>query len=261
VIDVINFRLGKQDYQHDDRTLLMARFIQPDIRVPAKSDFDKNRTPIPVRMWGNDAWGDCVIAGEANQLLRLERIEQRRTLMLSDQEVIDRYKLLTGSASPGDAYDNGLVILEAMRNWRSSGFTVGNRTYTIAAYGELEPNNRAQLRMASYALHGIHLGISLPLAAQRMTHEGVWHYEGQTTPEFQPGSWGGHLVYSKAYDPDSLEILTWGRKVKVTNEFIEKYADEAWAVVDNFDSWRIKQTVDVTALQHTLSQITSKVDE
>lgn len=266
--DVTQLRLGKQDYKYDNRTLFMARFVLPDIRVPAKFDFDKGRSPFPVRMWGNDAWGDCVIAGEANHLLRMERVEQRRTILLNDQDVIERYKSLSGAASPGDGNDNGLVILSAMQNWHNFGWMTGgidrsgnHRNYSISAYGELEVNDRNQLRMASYALHGIHLGLMLPRAAQGMTSEGVWHYEGQSGPEWQPGSWGGHLVYSKAFDPESLEILTWGRKVKVTNEFVEKYADEAWAVVDNLDSWRVKQTIDVTKLTNELSQITSRVNQ
>lgn len=261
MIEVDQLRLGKQEYEHDALTLFMARFVLPDIRVPAKFDFDKGRTALPIRMWGNDAWGDCVIAGEANHLLRLERIEQRRTIPLHDDDVISRYKTLTGSASPGDANDNGLVILDTMRNWHHEGFATKTRNYTIAAYGELEPNDRAQLRMAIYALHGIHLGLALPRAAQAMTREGVWHYEGQSGPMWRPNSWGGHLVYSKAFDSNSLEILTWGEKIKVTNEFIEKYADEAWTVVDSFDSWRVKQTVNVEALLAKLRQISSKVDQ
>jgi hypothetical protein len=257
-----NVRLGKKEYVSDNRTLRLARFILSDVRVPVKFDFDKHKAPFPIRTWGNDTWGDCVIAGEANQLLRLERVEQRRTIPLLDSDVINRYKALTGSVSPEDANDSGLVILEAMRDWFHNGFPIAakSRNYSIAAYGELDLMDRAQLRMASYLLHGIHIGFSLPRAAQQMTNEGVWHYEGQTGPEWHPGSWGGHLVYSKAFDPDSHEILTWGMKVKVTNEFLEKYADEAWAVVDNFDSWRVKQTVDVDGLCKQLGQITSKVN-
>jgi hypothetical protein len=254
-------RLGKKEYQHDDRTLFMARYVLPDVRVPSNYDFDVHRSPVPLRVWGNDEWGNCVIAGEANHLLRMERVEQRRTLPVTDQDVIDRYKMLTGSQSPGDDKDEGLVILNAMQNWKNSGWTVQNRNYKIAAYGELEPADRDQLRMASYVLHGIHLGFWLPLAARQMTRERVWHYEGQTGPEWQPGSWGGHLVYSKAFTEDGYEILTWGSKVKVTNEFVAKYADEAWAVVDNLDSWKIKQTIDVAKLTESLSQISTKVNE
>jgi hypothetical protein len=251
-------RLGKQEHKFDERTLLMANYMLPDIRVPYRYNFDRGKTPLPLPMWGNDKWGDCVIAGEANHLLRLERIEQRRTVKLTEQIVVDRYKHLTGAQQPDDANDTGLVVLEAMRNWYHEGWTVNGRNYTIAAYGELEPGDRKQLRMGVYLLHGIHLGYWLPLSARKMTDEGVWDYQGQTGAEWQPGSWGGHLVYSKAFDEKGLEILTWGQKVKVTNAFIEKYCDEAWAVVDNFDSWRVRQTINVAALTNKLQLISSK---
>lgn len=254
-------RLGKAAYQHDDRTLMLARYVLPEIRVPAKHDFDKGRSPIPVRMWGNDAWGDCVIAGQANHILRNERVEQRRTVPLKDSHVIDRYKLLTGAQMAGDGQDNGLVVLQAMRDWRSNGFIVDKRNYNVSAFGELEPQDDKQLRAASYLLHGIHFGFWLPRAAQAMTDNGFWDYAGQSGGEWSPGSWGGHLVYAKKYDPESFSVLTWGREVKVSNSFIHKYCDEAWAVVDNFDSWKVKQTIDIEKLKNHLRDVGAKVND
>lgn len=246
-------RLGKDPHKHDARTLMLARFVLPEIHVPQSYDFDKGKTPLPLVPWGNDVWGDCVIAGEANHLLRLERIEQRRTVKLTTEIVVDRYKLLTGAKTPSDNNDTGLVVLDAMRDWRANGFQVSNRNYKIVAYGELEPNDRTQLRMASYVLHGIHFGFWLPNAAQRMNK--VWDWNGEVGAEWQPGSWGGHLVFSKKFNPDGHEILSWGEKIFVTNAFIERYCDEAWAVVDSLDNWRVKQTIDVPALIASLHQI------
>jgi hypothetical protein len=247
-------RLGKQGYVHDDLTLMLARFVLSEIRVPTQFDFDKGRAAFPMRMWGND-------------LLRLERVEQRRTIALYDEDCVAEYKRLTGSQQPEDANDTGLVVLDAMRDWRNNGMETDGRkgvrsarNYTIAAYGELEPQDHQQLKMAIYAMHGIHMGFWLPVAAQRMTSGGMWDYNGEAGGEWQPGSWGGHLVFSKAYDKTGVEILTWGQKVKVTWNFIDKYCDEAWAVVDSFDTWRTKQTIDVGALIKKLTEISSRVN-
>lgn len=253
-------KLGKQGHEHNDKTLMLARFFLPEIYYPSTFDFDKGRSPFPIRMWGNDDWGDCVIAGEANQLLRLERIEQRRTLPLGDQDAIDRYKALTGAHTPGDGRDNGLVVLQAMRNWHHSGWSVGGKLYGISAYGELEPNDPHQLRMACYSLHGIHFGFSLPLAARAMTSQKLWDYKGETGPEWEPGSWGGHLVFSKSYTKRGFRVLTWGHEILATDAFISRYCDEAWSVVDSLDSWQVKQTIDVVKLQERLGQISSKVN-
>jgi hypothetical protein len=119
---VESMKLGKQDYKHDPRTLKMAKFLSPDIHIPDVFNFDKGRAPFPDHMWGNDQYGDCVIAARANATLRIERVEQRRTLALVDDDAINTYKRLTGCNSPGDSNDTGLVMLDANRDWRSTGF-------------------------------------------------------------------------------------------------------------------------------------------
>lgn len=266
--EIHELKLGKLEHKHDDRTLMLAKYFLPDIRVPEIFDFDKRRAAFPLRMWGNAAYGDCVIADRCNAILRLERIEQRRTIALYDEDAISEYKKLTGCQQPGDENDTGLVILDAMREWKNDGLETDGRsgirsprTYKIAAYGELDPHDGRQLRTAAYLLHGIHFGFWLPAAAQSMTDNGVWDYNGETGPDWEPGSWGGHCVYSKAFDSTSMEVLTWAMKVKVTDNFIKKYCDECWAVVDSFDSWRTKQTIDVAKLTEQLHEITSKVDQ
>ncbi len=262
----MDFILGKKEYEHDERTLMLARYVLPEVHVPDKWDFDVGRHGIPLRMWGNDGYGDCVIAGQANHLLRLERIEQRATVPLSDDDVLARYKALTGCQRPGDALDTGLYVIDAMKNWRNSGWHLpparrrADHTYKIHAYGELDPGDPAQLRMASYLFHGIHLGFSLPLVARSMTDGGVWdYYKGETGPQWRPGSWGGHLVYSKAFDLTGLEILTWGKKIRVTDSFVEHYCDEAWALVDDLDKWRARQVIDVETLEAELRQVAHNV--
>lgn len=251
----MEFKLGKLDHKHDDRTLMMARFLAP-VRVPSIYDFDKGRRPFPWKVWKNDELGDCVIAGRANQQLRLERIEQRRTIGMRDVDVVNEYFRESGGQ------DSGLVMLDAQRSWRNEGWTVNGRNYKIAAYGEVEPQDFDQLRSGIYVLHGMQYGFSLPIAAQAMTHQGVWDYNGETGSEWQPGSWGGHCAYGKSYRRhDEFPVITWGREVVVTGNFIKKYCDEAWVVVDNLDPWSHSNTLDVKGLTAALHQISGKVDE
>lgn len=251
-------QLGKAQYVHDERSLMMAKFVLPAVHTPERFDFDHDRYPFANPMWGNDHYGDCVIATESAHILRLQRIESRRTPKVFSSDAIARYLKLTGGQ------DNGLEIIMAMRDWHNSGYDTAykNRNYKIAAYGELDPEDGLQLRTSCYLLHGIHFGFWLPTAAQAMTRNGIWDYQGQTGPEWQPGSWGGHCVYSKKFDPDSMSVLTWGREVQVSNSFIQKYADEAWAVVDSLDPWRKSDMIlDVSRLEKELAQITSKVNQ
>jgi len=244
-MDVENLKLGKQDHVHDDRTVMLAQYIEVPV-VPSVYDFDAKRAKFPNHMWGNDQYGDCVIAAQSNHLLRMERIEQRRTIKLTDEECVERYQLLTGCQSPGDGNDTGLVMLNAMGDWRLNGYKVRTHDYNIAAYGELEPNDDHQLRAAIYLLGGIHFGFALPLSAQAQTDKGFWDVtDGDGT---QPGSWGGHAVFSCKYDDTNIYVKTWEMEIRVTNAFVHKYADEVWGVVDDLDRWRKSDNLDVQAL-------------
>lgn len=257
-------KLGKKGYKHDDRTLKLAEFFKlPDLRLPAAFDFDTGRKTIPNRMWGNDQYGDCVIAGESNQLLRLERVEAWTTIPLTDNDAITRYKSLTGCRQPGDQNDTGLVILDSLHNWRNVGYLTyyKGHNFQIDAYGELDPNDHDQIKFAIYLLHGVQWGIALPVAAQAMIRDGKLDYNGETGPDWEPGSWGGHCVYSKAYTENGVKILTWDMEIEMTWNFIHKFVDEAWGVVDSLDSWRKTGHLDVQAMEAKLNEITTKVDQ
>jgi hypothetical protein len=252
--DSARAKLGKLPYHPDERTFFLSNYIREEIHVPGAFNFDRHRRPLPHRSWGNGLWNNSVIASQANQLLRFERIEQRQTIVLADSDAISRYKQFTGSVAPEDTRDTGTTVLDVFRNWRNQGWTLTTKAgveknYKIDAYGELEPNDQAGLRAACYTMHGIHIGFWLPLAAIDMAYEGYWRVRGESGPQWEPGTWGGLLAYARAYDPDGFEILAWGTPIWVSNQFIERYADEVWAVVASFMDWRASQAIDVPAIQ------------
>jgi hypothetical protein len=251
-------KLGKQEYKEDSRTVKMAKFIDMTLKAPLKFDFDKGRKPFPARVWGNDAYGDCVFAAQMNELLRVERIETRKTLPAQDQDVIHMYQTLTGCRAPSDENDNGYVMLDAFDNWRKNGWTLAgaeSKHYTIDAYGELQVSDPHQLRLGCFLLHGVQFGFRLPRTAQQQTGQGYWDVVENAGSAGNPGSWGGHAVYGKKYDKDNFYVYTWGREIRVTNAFVEKYGDEAWCVVDSFDRWRKHPAVDTQKLLKYLEDI------
>jgi hypothetical protein len=246
-------RLGKQEYVFDERTLKLARVISPTVVFPHHFDFDKTRSAFPLAMWGNDQWGNCVKVAQANEIIRLERLEQRRTLKITASDVVREYKVETGAQSPGDPRDAGLVMLQNNRLWRSRGFHFNGHSFKVAAFGELDPHDHDQLRAAIFLLHGVQFGLALPRAAQNMS---TWDVPANFSgPEWAPGSWGGHAVFSKRYDETGIEILTWGEKVWMTWAFIDRYCDEAWAVVDDFDHWTKRPEINVEAIKKHLVEI------
>lgn len=261
-------RLGKLEHVEDPKTLMLGPYLAPP-KVPDIFDFDKRKSPFPLSSFGNDQWGNCVIVGRANHSMRLERIERRRTPGITVTDVVEEYKRESarqfndnGPQSPGDPFDRGLYVLEALKDWRNSGWeiprTMRSRkrllTQTIAAYGEIQPRNKEQLRAALYGLNGVQMGLDLPLTAMHQWRSGTeWDVVPSVAPETKPGSWGGHLVYCKAYDTSGVYCLTWGREVYMTNAFVDFYCDEAWAVVDSFE--RADRVADVQKIIQYLRDI------
>jgi hypothetical protein len=253
VLNPNKVRLGKKPYKHDSRTLSITEFVSPDIVTPAKFDFDKGRAEFPLTLLGNEKWQSSVIVSEANQLVRLARIEERRTLEISSRVVTNRYKKLSGSRVAGDQLDAGISVLDSMKDWRTGeGWKIGDYTHRIFAFGELDPQDFDLLRRGIFALHGIHLGFWLPKAVLFM--ESYWDYNGEKGDDWKPGSWGGQLAYAKAYGLTGIEILAWGQKFRVSDNFIDRYCDEAWAVIDSLEYWRVKQIIDVERLSLALEQ-------
>jgi len=248
--------LGKKEYVPDERTIFIGEYVRPEVHVPSKFDFDRHRRPLPNLKWGTNKWNCIVIAAQANQLLRLERVGINQTILLADSDVIRRYQALTGSVAPRDVRDEGMAVLDAMKNWRNNGWPLETKTgvknYSIDAYGELEVRDRQKLRAACYTMHGIFIGLWLPAAAKKMVRSG-YLYVGKNGTDWEAGSWGGFLGYAKSYDPDGFEILAWGGKFWASNDFIEKYSDEAWATAEDLDDWRTVQALDVEGLRAKLA--------
>lgn len=248
----MTLRLGKQEHQYDELTLMLSDAISPTVVFPHKFSTDAHRAPFPLRDWGNRAWGNCVKAAQVNQILRTERVEQRRTLPFTDEMVVEEYKKQTGAQSPGDANDTGLVMLYNNRLWRTEGFPLKTHAYKIAAFGELHVEDLDQLRAAVFLFRGIQLGLALPLTARDQTELGTWDVVPNNGPDSRPNSWGGHAVYCQGYDEDGFDVKSWGFNIRVTNDFMLRYCDEAWGVVDDFNTWKKRKSdVDIQkVIQH-----------
>jgi len=176
-------------------------------------------------MFGNDVYGDCVIAGRGHQTLRFEDIEQGSVLMITDKYVLKEYFKETGGP------DSGLVVLDSLNKWHQKGWKVGKHTYKIQAFAEVDFTNHQEVRQATFADVGVGLGIQLPNSAKTQIQTGQ-PWDVTTGPDSTPGSWGGHYVYVPGYTPSGPVCVTWGRKQQMTWAWLAKYCDEAYSIFD-----------------------------
>lgn len=227
---------------------MFSPYMDSTFHAPTRFDFDKGRAVFPFEEWDPTRWKTDVVVSQMNQLLRFGRIDQRRTLDVRTQDVINRYKRMSGTRKQGDLNDIGVSVLAAMRLWRNAGWRMRDTNYKISIFGEIEPNEHENMRTAIYIFRGVHIGLLLPLAIKKITETGdVWDYDGETREEWQPGTLGGVLAYCKAYDQDSYEIMLWGRRILVSNRFVDRFSDECWICSEGLDYWE-KSVLDMNAL-------------
>ncbi len=96
-------RFGKQKVRRDERNLMFATLLKAPPVLPTEYDFDVVHHGIPTPMFGNDQYGDCVMAARAHQTLRFELLEQKKVLSIIDKEVLAEYFKETGGADSGAA--------------------------------------------------------------------------------------------------------------------------------------------------------------
>lgn len=245
------FKLGKGPAAKDKRNLKLRAVLLP---VPAKLpdaydyDVDGAGQAFPMQMFGNDQFGDCVIAERANQTMRFEFAEQKKILTIPDKIAVNEYFRETG----GRSHDDGLVIADSLTLWRKKGWRIGGHTYKIDAYAEIQRDNYDEVRRAIIANIGANIGISLPLTAQDQIDAGQpWGYTGGAGS--QPNSWGGHCVLVCGYNKIGPVCVTWARKQQMTWAFWDHYVDEAFSVFDRLN--RFRKVIDVPAVKQFLGGV------
>ncbi|HTQ39477.1 MAG TPA: hypothetical protein VMJ32_10635 [Pirellulales bacterium] len=195
------FKLGKAPARHDPRTLRFAALVKARIALPKEYDFDEQHPGVPTPMFANDRYGDCVMAGRAHQTLRFELAEQKKVISISDQDVIREYFQETGGA------DTGLVVLDSLQEWQTSGWLVGAANYKIQAFSELDVSDHAQVMQAIVLDIGVGLGLRLPVSAQSQFQTGK-PWDVVRGRRGAVNSWGGHYVFVPGYTQQGPVCVT-----------------------------------------------------
>jgi hypothetical protein len=239
------FKLGARAAQHDERNL-QFRAIAKKIAVPAEYDFDATaKRKIPLRMYANDRYGDCVIAGQANQRVRFELVEQQRLIKISDDEVVDEYFRQSGGN------DSGLSILKSLKRWRTSGWVAEGQNYKIKAFAQVTPKDHEAVKQAIYLDLGVNVGLRLPLSASdQIDKNQVW--DVVKGARGVAGSWGGHCVADVKFTKDGPVCLTWMRWQPMTWRFWDAYCCECYGVIDAVNTPKKKRGISARELKEYL---------
>ncbi len=241
-------KLGKASAKSDSRNLKLSAILKAAPVVPREYDFDLKHPEIPLPMFGNDQYGDCVIAGRAHQTLRFEDVEQGQVIAITDKDVLREYLTETGGQ------DNGLVVLDSLKVWRRRGWTAAKKRYKIRAFAEINRANHMEIKRSIFMDLGVGFGLSLPKTAQAQIQAGkAWDVVRGSGSA--PGSWGGHYVYVPGYTKLGPVCVTWGRKQQMTWAFVDKYCDEAYAIIDAVDTAKKTRGLNARGIDDFLARL------
>lgn len=247
-------KLGKLPAIVDKRNLKLARLLKVLPTVPDAWDFDLWSTlNISTPMFANDEWGCCVISGRAHQTLRFEAFEQKKVLKIADKEVLAEY-WKEGGGDSSTKPDNGLYVLNALKDWRKNGWLASGKRYDIYAFAEIDRTKQAEIKTGMFLLSGLFGGFVLPRSAEIQFNTGQpWSL--MPGPYSAPGGWGGHCMYLVGYSHIGPTFVTWGKKQLATWEWFLTYCDELYGVVDNRNRFTKGSPVDINKLDKFLRAV------
>lgn len=242
-------RLGRLPLKTTRKALNFTDFFK-FVALPKRTNYWTKKKPLAQRTFGNDEYGDCTRAKQAYASIRMERIEQKRTIDITDEEVIRVYKEMSDRRYGGG--DNGAYEDDALSDWRNPETTFrdtkGN-PITIDAYLRINAQNHAEVKagLALSGAKGIAICINLPLIFSRQHY---WTIDEGTAliGDAMPGSWGGHSMWAIDYDEKDLIVDdTWAEGPRrISWAAVAAYVDEAHLVIDSVDAWRKKVATEGT---------------
>jgi hypothetical protein len=225
-------KLGRLASRHDPRTLKLARYLKADAMpaIPLSARWGNG-----IKDWlmlGNDKAGDCVFVTAFHMLMEWRK-EHGIDLNPTDDEVLSLYSQLAGYDPARPSTDVGYNELDLLKYWQSTG--IAGRP--ISAFVSVDTAELQHMRAAIYLFGAVFAGVTLTQRAMdEFNARKTWN---QTNPWFGAGVLGGHAVPIVGYDANGFWCVTWGRLQYLTNEWWQKYGDEAWAAL-SYD-WSAKE--------------------
>jgi hypothetical protein len=168
-------------------------------------------------MDGNDAWGDCGVAGLQHGFMAAASDVNQGEAWPSASDVVSYYLNYTGN------HDTGVVLSDFLAHVKASGY-YGR---TVQAYAPVSVKDIPVLQFAAWAYDFAYCGITVTQAMEQAFAAGQpWDLAST-----QGAVLGGHCVPAVGYDSDYLYVVTWGKVQPLAYSAWHHVADEAWAII------------------------------
>jgi hypothetical protein len=167
---------------------------------PPSVDYAAKAAASLGRVYLNDQYGDCVIAGKYHTVGLWSGNDRGEAVLGTDQEVYQSYQQVCG---PGD---NGCNIVEVLNFMRDRGLPFGGVAHRIDGYAAVDWRRKDLVQAAIYLFGSLTLGVNLPEA---WTQAAVWDVTSSRVV-------GGHDICTCGYTPQGVQVCSWGRVYTIT---------------------------------------------
>ena len=187
--------------------------------IPDQLDYWTQAAKSLERIYLNDQYGDCVIAGKLHQLgvYSANNYGAAKVILATDAEALQQYHAICG---PGD---NGCFIGAVLDYWMKKGLKAGGKLYPLDGYAGVDASNLVLLKTAIHIFGSVTFGIDLPAAWLNTDDGEEWDVTSSR-------SVGGHDVPAVGYSKRGVVISTWGGLRTITWAALEsgRYIDECY---------------------------------
>jgi hypothetical protein len=170
-------------------------------------------------MLGNDKYGDCTFAGMVHAFMATANDEKENEVFPTAQETVDAYLAYT------HGQDAGAVEAQLLQTWKSSSI-LGRE---LTAYAPVAVSNIEEIKQVIHSFGVCYIGITVPAACEtQFAQHQPWAI---TNTPADNQILGGHCIILVGYDAEYFYAITWGAVQKIEYTWLNKYMDEAWAIL------------------------------
>jgi hypothetical protein len=182
--------------------------------------------------YAEEGAGDCAWAGPAHEIMESAKNSSRTVPPFTCLNILNQYAEYLGLADAAAltaSNDQGSDVRDVLTWRQQKGLldTEGN-VYKIGAFVSLELGNFQNLYEALYLFENVGIGINFPESAMDQFNAGQeWTVVNGAQIE------GGHYIPLVGHPSSSVwTVVTWAQRQTVSQAFLAKYVDEAWAYID-----------------------------
>lgn len=220
----IKVRMGMKPPRPDKKVLRLSYFTDPAklaeavAALPEEVDYADKAGDSIRRMYKNDTYGDCVVAGKFHKAGLMSAENEVECRVGEDKEVVDQYFRICG---PGD---NGCVITDVFDEMKRGRFTVGGKPFPIDGYVSIEGSNIDLIKAATFFMGPLTYGIDLPSS---------WSGSNPIWDTTSSRIVGGHDVCTTGFNKTGTPVSTWGDINTITWAALKtgKWVTQCYAVL------------------------------